>query len=276
MTLSSLPDNFRALVIGASGGIGRALTCALAADAHLTAENDTERRVMINAIGPIWDGNEVWLVTFGGALFAASRSEASGLPERAETLHLDLEDEKTIEDAVQRASADGPLHLVICATGMLHGEGLSPEKTWRHLDGEALAKAFQVNTIGPALVAKHALSRLDREQRAVFASLSARVGSISDNGFGGWHGYRASKAALNQIVKTCAIELSRKNETALCIALHPGTVDTGLSEPFQANVPEHKLFSPDYAAECLLGVIDTLDTGASGRIFDWAGKEIEP
>ena len=126
------------------------------------------------------------------------------------------------------------------------------------------------------MIARHALDALDRRDKAVFAALSARVGSISDNRLGGWHGYRASKAALNQIIRTLSIELARKRPDAICAGLHPGTVDTGLSEPFQRNVPDGKLFTPDYAAERLLSVIDGLTAEQSGRCFDWAGEEIAP
>ena len=215
-----------------------------------------------------------------GARFAASRSgeDVAG----AAGLAFDLDKPQSLEQAMEAACEEGPAHLVIAATGALHSEAmLEPEKTWRHLDADRLADAFKVNTILPALIAKAALPRLARgskqtPQKAVFAALSARVGSISDNRLGGWHAYRASKAALNQVVKTCAIELGRKSPNALCVGLHPGTVDSPLSKPFQANVPEGKLFTPAYSAERLLTVIDGLEPPQSGRVFDWAGEEIDP
>ena len=139
-----------------------------------------------------------------------------------------------------------------------------------------MAHVFAINTIGPALVAKHALPVLDKDHRSIFAALSARVGSISDNRLGGWHSYRASKAALNQIIRTCSIELARKNRTALCVGLHPGTVDTGLSEPFQSNVPDGKLFTPTRSATSLLSVLNGLDETDTGQCFDWAGERIDP
>jgi len=139
-----------------------------------------------------------------------------------------------------------------------------------------MAKVFAVNTTGPALVASALLDALPREGKSVFAALSARVGSISDNRLGGWHAYRASKAALNQIIRTCSIELTRKRRDALIVGLHPGTVETGLSEPFRDNVPDGKLFTPDYSAERLLNVIDTLTPEQSGRCFDWQGEEVLP
>ena len=143
---------------------------------------------------------------------------------------LDLEDEDSIASA---AAAIGPnLGLVIDATGFLHNEEFRPERSWRQLDSKHLAYSFAINAIGPALIMKHFLPLLARDERAVFATLSARVGSISDNHLGGWYSYRASKAALNQIVRTAAIELARTSKQAVCVALHPGTVSTSLSEPF--------------------------------------------
>ena len=150
----------------------------------------------------------------------------------------------------------------------------NPEKTWRSLNAAALAKAFRINTVGPALVAKHFLPLLARRRKSAFAVLSARVGSISDNRLGGWYAYRASKAALNMLIRTLSIELKRSNRDALCIALHPGTVDSRLSKPFQGNVPDGKLFSPDVAANHLLSVIDGVDPEQSGKLFAWDGAEI--
>jgi len=250
VSLTSLPQGYRAVIFGATGGLGSALTRALVDDprcAHVSAASRSGRDV-------------------------------AGAP----GLAFSLDQPETIADAV-RAAADGQgLHLVIAATGALHGEaGLDPEKSWRHLDADRLAEAFRVNTILPAMIAHHALGALargfrDAPEKAVFAALSARVGSISDNRLGGWHGYRASKAALNQIIRTLSIELARKAPHAVCAGLHPGTVDTGLSEPFQSNVPDGKLFTPDFSAERLLRVIDGLGPEHSGRCFDWAGEEIAP
>lgn len=135
---------------------------------------------------------------------------------------------------------------------------------------------FQANTIFPALMAKHFLPLLPHDRRAVFAALSARVGSISDNHLGGWYSYRASKSALNMIIHTAEIETRRRCPDAIVVGLHPGTVDSALSDPFQAGVPEGKLFTPQYSVSCLLGVIDGLQPGDSGGCFDWQGKRIEP
>jgi len=237
-----LPDQFNAAVFGATGGVGAALTRALA---------EHPRR---------------------GALLAASRrgEDPTSGAAHVVTAPFSLQDESSIETALARL--DGDLHLVIVATGALK----DPEKTWRHLDHERLMAAFEVNTVGPSLIAKHALDRLPRKAPSVFAALSARVGSIGDNRLGGWHAYRASKAALNQVIRCLSIELARKRPEALCVGLHPGTVDTGLSRPFQGNVPDGKLFTPDYSAGRLLEVLDGLGPKDSGRCFDWKGEAITP
>ena len=172
---------------------------------------------------------------------------------------------------------DGPLDLVFIATGLLHdGPGFQPEKSWRMQDPEAYQRAFAINATGPALVGKHFLPLLNRNQRSVFAALSARVGSISDNRLGGWHAYRASKAALNMIVRNFAIELSVRNANAIVVTLHPGTVDTSLSEPFQLRVAPEKLFTPEYAAQQLLSVVAQLVKEDSGHLIAWDGRRIDP
>ncbi len=239
--LASFPPETHAVVIGASGGIGAALVehlCAMANIAHITAT-----------------------------------SRSGKVPGHAKvTAHkLDICDETAIAAFV--ASIEAP-RLVIVATGVLHDDTMAPEKSWRTLSAENMARSYAVNTIGPALLAKHLLPLLPRSGKAAFAALSARVGSISDNRTGGWHSYRASKAALNQIIRTCAIELALKNKEALCVALHPGTVDTSMSAPFQAHVVAGKLFTPAYSAQSLLKVIDGLNPEDSGGCFAWDGKRI--
>jgi NAD(P)-dependent dehydrogenase (short-subunit alcohol dehydrogenase family) len=144
------------------------------------------------------------------------------------------------------------------------------------LDADWLMRQYAVNAIGPALVAKHFLPLMPKAGRCVFAVLSARVGSIGDNKLGGWYGYRAAKAALNQLIRTLAIEERRRNDRSIVVGLHPGTVDTDLSKPFQANVRADQLFAPDRAAVQLLDVIEGLKAPDSGRLFDWEGKEITP
>jgi NAD(P)-dependent dehydrogenase (short-subunit alcohol dehydrogenase family) len=189
---------------------------------------------------------------------------------------IDLTDEASIAAAAARC-AQGPVpNLVIVATGMLHDAAGGPEKSLRELDAERLAQAFAINAIGPALVAKHFLPLFARGHRGVFAALSARVGSISDNRIGGWYGYRAAKAALNMTIRNLAIEWGRTHKQAICVGLHPGTVDTSLSQPFQKNVAEGKLFTPDYAAAKMLAVLDGLTPAESGKCFAWDGAEILP
>jgi NAD(P)-dependent dehydrogenase (short-subunit alcohol dehydrogenase family) len=159
---------------------------------------------------------------------------------------------------------------------MLHDDAAGPERALRDLDADRLAHLFAINTIGPALALKHFAPLLAKDVPATIACISARVGSIADNRLGGWYGYRASKAALNQIVRTAAIELARTRPQAMCVALHPGTVDTGLSKPFKRGVPAEKLFTPAYSADRLLAVLDGLAPAQSGRIFAWDGAEITP
>jgi NAD(P)-dependent dehydrogenase (short-subunit alcohol dehydrogenase family) len=208
-------------------------------------------------------------------IYALVRSRPSPSHHKVESISFDLQDEATLAAVAARCKADGPFDLVFVATGVLHAvDALAPEKSWRSLNPQALAQSFAINAIGPALIAKHFLDLLRPREKSVFAALSARVGSIEDNRLGGWHSYRASKAALHMLIRTCAIELARRNPSALCIALHPGTVDTALSQPFQGNVPDGKLFTPAYSAERLLQVINSLDASNSGCAFAWDGKRI--
>jgi NAD(P)-dependent dehydrogenase (short-subunit alcohol dehydrogenase family) len=240
--MRSLVDGARAVVVGASGGIGAAVVERLARDDRIGRVDAWSRRPL----------------------------EPAG---KVRTDRVDVTDEAAIEAAAARLEG-GPLDLVLVATGVLHDDGLRPEKSWRHLDADALARSYEVNAIGPALVAKHLLPRLRRDHKAVFAAMSARVGSIEDNRIGGWYAYRASKAALNQILRTLAIELGRRWPEAVCVGLHPGTTDTALSAPFQANVPAGKLFTRTFVAERLLAVVDDLDASASGGLYAWDGARI--
>jgi NAD(P)-dependent dehydrogenase (short-subunit alcohol dehydrogenase family) len=190
-------------------------------------------------------------------------------------VHIALNDEATIAAAAEQIKSDGPLDMVLVATGMLtdQASGIAPEKTFRHQSAEAFAAIFAVNTFGPALVAKHFLPLLARKQRVVFAALSARVGSISDNRLGGWHAYRASKAALNMLIKNYALEMVRRNDQAVIVGLHPGTVATDLSADFTSSAGR-TVFSADQSATYLLDVLAGLSAKDSGKVFDWAGKEI--
>ena len=226
-----------AIVIGASGGIGAALEAALIEE-------------------------ETFDVVHG---FARSRTGPH---------HIDLEDEATIAAAAATVAKGPPPSLVIVATGLLHDGERGPEKSMRELDADWLARTYAINAIGPALVAKHFLPLGQKGTKTIFAALSARVGSISDNKMGGWYGYRASKAALNMMIRSLAIEEKRRNDRSIVVALHPGTVDTTLSKPFQGNVQPGRLFDTGRAAVQLLDVIDGLKVTDSGRIFAWDGAEI--
>jgi NAD(P)-dependent dehydrogenase (short-subunit alcohol dehydrogenase family) len=231
--LGSFPKSGVAVVFGAGGGIGGALVDGIRAAARFAH-----------------------VVGFG----------------RATSPSIDLLDEASLERAVAFAGDLGELRLVIDATGFLHDDRQGPEKSWRELDAVKLARSFALNAIGPALIMKHALPRLPRAGKAVFATLSARVGSIGDNRLGGWYSYRASKAALNQLTRTAAVELARRAPEALCIALHPGTVATPLSAPFAATGLE--VHSPAAAARHLLAVVDRLPAESSGGFFDWRGQPV--
>ena len=180
---------------------------------------------------------------------------------------FDITCEKDVSEKLGRLEIK--FDLVIVATGILSGPG-GPEKSMRAVSADEMARVFAVNAIGPALILKHAKQLFVRDQRAVFAALSARVGSIGDNALGGWYSYRASKAALNQIVRTAAIELNRTHRQLICTALHPGTVATN----FTRNYPNHTTVAPEQAATNLLNVIEGLAPKDSGRFFDWAGHEV--
>jgi NAD(P)-dependent dehydrogenase (short-subunit alcohol dehydrogenase family) len=227
-----------AVVIGATGGIGQALTAQLRTDARFAHTLALSRQVA----GP------------------------SSIP-------IDITDEASIEAAARAVAAfDVPLRLVIVACGFLHGHGHTPEKALRQLNAAHLQHAFAVNVIGPALVMKHFLPLLAPQGKSAFAALSARVGSIADNSLGGWYSYRTCKAALNQMLHTAAIELKRSRPHALCVALHPGTVDTGLSSPFAKTGLEVQ--TPAQSAQRLLAVLDDLSPDASGGFFDQMGRVV--
>ncbi|MEL7526840.1 MAG: SDR family NAD(P)-dependent oxidoreductase [Pseudomonadota bacterium] len=186
---------------------------------------------------------------------------------------LDLFDETTIEAcAAHLKSLAGEVRLVFDASGALTLDGSRPEKSLREIDPVHLARSYAVNTIGPALLMKHLLPLFPREGRCVFATLSARVGSIGDNRLGGWYAYRAAKAGLNQIVRTAAVELSRRNPEAIAVALHPGTVRTPLTEKFAKSGLDVQ--EPGEAAQRLLNVVDGLSPAETGCFFDHLGKPI--
>lgn len=238
-------SDHRAVVFGASGGIGGALVALLQQWGQFSA------------------------------IHAGARNRLEADAEAIVPFTFDLSDEASIARAAGVIGEAGPVDLVIVATGMLHGAQPNlPEKSWRHLDGQTMSHVFAVNTIGPALIARHFLPLLRRDRRSVFAALSARVGSIADNRSGGWHSYRASKAALNMLVRNFAIEFSRRNPEGIVVAVHPGTVDTPLSKPFQRSVPEGRLFTPDTSAARILSTLDGLSPADTGKLFAWDGEEI--
>jgi len=217
----------RALVIGASGGIGTAVTQQLQSDG--------------------WD-------TAG-----LSRSEDG----------FDVANEASVERGM--AQQTGTFDLIFVSIGILAPHWGAPEKALSAIKPEDMARVFAVNTIGPALILRHAVRLLPKDKRGVIATLSARVGSIGDNSIGGWHSYRASKAALNQIVHGAAIELSRSHKKSICVSLHPGTVETAFTRDYSGR---HKTVPAQEAAANLLGVIAKLEPAQSGGFYDYAGQEI--
>ena len=235
---TSSPDVGLAVVIGAGGGIGAALV------AQLRARGDA--------------------------------SEVIGLG-RHTTPALDYTNEASVQAAAQwvaqRCTAsDQSLRLLIVATGFLHGDAGQPERSFINLDAAYLQQVFAINTLGPALVMKHFLPLLPKQGRCVAGFISAKVGSIGDNALGGWYGYRASKAALNQLVKTASIEMTRRNKQSVCVALHPGTVATALSQPFAKTGLTVR--PADEAAGDLLSVLDGLPTADTGCLVDYRGQKL--
>ena len=231
LDLASVPEGFRALVIGASGGIGQAFVQVLQAHPRC--------------------------------------GEVLGLHRRS-TPHLDLDDEASIASAADALRGGGKFHLIIHAAGVLHTEGFMPEKKLADLGYAQLEATFRINTFGPALVLRHFVPMLDAG-RGVLAVLSAKVGSIEDNRLGGWYSYRASKAALNMLLKTAAIEVRRNQPQAVLVSLHPGTVHTRLSQPFKGE--QIGRAAPD-AARDMLGVLNRLTPADSGGFFAYSGERL--
>ncbi len=226
------PDAYKALIVGSGGAIGNAFV------SHLRQQPACAE------------------------VIAVSRSSGEG---------FELRDPDSIARLGDRLKEQGPFHLIVDATGALTIDGVGPEKALSRLDHSALAQAFAVNAIGPALLLKQ-LAPLLGVGDAVYAKLSARVGSISDNRKGGWYGYRASKAALNMILQTAAIELQRRNPRLRVVALQPGTVDSRLSKPFQAGVSE--LLRPDESVAGMMQALMALQPVAGAHFIDYKGKPI--
>lgn len=227
----------------------------------------SETAIVIGATGGIGSALVTALEAQGMNVLAFSRKG----PRR-----IDILDESSIAAAAAGVATGPRPRLVIVATGLLHEPGLMPERSLRDLDADRLTRSFAVNAIGPALVAKHFLPLLPRDGRSVFAALGARVGSIGDNRLGGWTGYRMAKAALAMLVRNLAIETARRAPGAICVALHPGTVATSLSEPFRKNLANGQLTAPPDAAANLLRVIAALTPADSGNVLAWDGRTIAP
>ena len=214
-------------------------------------------------------------------IFAFSRSIKQFGFENVASHPFDITDEQSIETAISIATNEDPLDIVLITSGLLHQnpsekkESLGPEKALSDLSSEKFQQLFEINSIGPALIAKHVLPKMRKEKPSIFAALSARVSSISDNHLGGWYAYRSSKAALNMIIKTASIEMKRRNEKAILVGLHPGTVDSELSKPFQRNTPKEKLFTPDHSVSKMLQLLEKLNPDDTGKLFAWDGQEIQ-
>ncbi|GHF20217.1 SDR family oxidoreductase [Kordiimonas sediminis] len=186
---------------------------------------------------------------------------------------IDVCDERSVQQAA--GTITKPLDLILVTTGILHNDTVHPEKSLKDLNVDQMAQVFAVNTVGPALILKHFSPKLHRDRRAIFAALSARVGSIGDNRLGGWYSYRMSKAGLNMFLKTASIELGRGRKESIVVGLHPGTVDSALSKPFQKGVREGQLKTPDSTAQQLLSVLQRLDSADTGYVFDYKGIKID-
>lgn len=241
------------LIGGASRGIGLALCAAL------LARDDVA---------------QVWALARNAGTSPELARLAEQYGQRLKRVDCDLRDERSLETLVsQRLAGCEHLHLVISALGILHQDGAKAEKGLSQLTLASLQASFATNTFAPILLLKHLLPLL-RRQPATFAALSARVGSIGDNRLGGWYSYRASKAALNQLLHTASIELKRLNPASTVLALHPGTTDTDLSKPFQAKVPKGQLFEPAFSADRLIELVGAHGPDDSGTFWAWDNKPI--
>ncbi|GAB4545520.1 MAG: SDR family oxidoreductase [Pleurocapsa sp.] len=249
--MSEINNHLNALIIGASQGIG------------------------FGFVEKVLENNQF------GHIFATYRQKSSTdkllalksqYSDRLSCLQVDITQESQIAAAVQEISTTvDKLHLVIYCVGVLHQGDLQPEKSLRQIVPENLIYYFQVNSLGAVLWAKHLMPLLNHRDHNIFASISAKVGSIGDNYLGGWYGYRASKAALNMFLRTTAIEYSRRCRQTIVVALHPGTTDTRLSQPFQKNVPPEKLFPVEKTVNQLWTVMEGLTIKDSGKFFSWDG-----
>ncbi|MBD8493285.1 SDR family NAD(P)-dependent oxidoreductase [Pseudomonas syringae] len=251
--IPELNSEAHVLIAGASRGIGLALCAAL------LARDDVA---------------QVWAVARQASTSTGLATLAEQYGQRLKRVDCDARDEQCLEALMGETLAECEhLHLVICALGILHQDGAKAEKGLAQLTLASLQASFATNTFAPILLLKHLLPLL-RKQPSTFAALSARVGSIGDNRLGGWYSYRASKAALNQLLHTASIELKRLNPASTVLAIHPGTTDTELSQPFQANVPEGQLFEPAFSANRIITVIGAHGPADSGTFWAWDDKPI--
>jgi NAD(P)-dependent dehydrogenase (short-subunit alcohol dehydrogenase family) len=254
MTIVNNIDKANALIIGAGKGIGLGFVRKLLENTQITNIYATYR----------YEESASELITLS--------KKYSG---KITCLSMDITDELQIAATVEQIGKKiDKLHLVVNCVGILHEGDLQPEKSLRQIEPENLIRYFQVNSIGGVLLAKHLMPLLRHKERSIFASISAKVGSIGDNHLGGWYGYRASKAALNMFMRTVALEYSRRCPKTIVVTLHPGTTDTRLSKPFQKNVPPEKLFSIDRTVTQLLTVIEKLEENDSGQFFSWDGSRL--
>lgn len=242
------------MVVGANRGIGLALVESL-----LNTDSDSN---VIAVHRPSANLNDL-------------HSLGSQYGNRLQLTALDFTDDasQTRFQAFLKEQKDG-IDLTLHAAGILHTDEIQPEKTFKHCRADHLQQMFQINSIFPLMVAQALLSSQSRKRRFTFAALSAMVGSIGDNRLGGWYGYRASKSALNQFIKTLSIECRTRFPHAAIVAIHPGTTDTGLSRPFQRNVAPEKLYTPQQTASRILGVVRGLDAQQSGQFLNWDGGQI--
>ncbi len=253
-------ESINGLIVGGNRGIGLGLVQALLQPEFAERFQTTIARLY---------------VTYRSEVSAELAAIATAHPDRLMLIRMDITDETQIAQGIaQIQSQASRLHLVMYCVGFLHEGDIQPEKSLQQIQSEHLIRYFQVNSIGAVLLAKQMLPLMKHGDRSVFASISAKVGSIGDNQLGGWYGYRASKAALNMLMRTTAIEYSRKSPKTVVVMLHPGTTDTELSKPFQRNVVPEKLFSVEKTVAQLLNVVATLQPEDSGQFFSWDGSRL--
>ena len=233
-----------------------------------------KRVAVFGASGAIGSAFVDLLSQYSELVYAFSQSDYSNNKTNVVCHKFDYQNEDSIKNSARIIDAD--LDLIIVATGLLHSGNIMPEKSLLEVAPDNLLKLYYANTVVPAMIIKHFHKLLAKDYTSKFALLSARVGSISDNSLGGWYSYRCSKSALNMLIKSAAIELKRINSNAIIFGLHPGTVDSKLSQPFQKNVPDGKLFTPEFSVKELIKVINDRKHSDSGLCFAWDGEIIIP